>query len=146
MILVARFPIPAVAAVVMHQSRVLLVKRARAPNQHLWTLPGGKLRWGETISQAAEREVREETGLAVKAGQPVHIFEYMDVRAGFHYLIVDLLAQFVSGVARPGDDVEAVDWFDLRALQSTDVEHNTRQLLIRLAKERQVSFVEGVKP
>lgn len=141
MVSAERFPIPAVAAVVIHQARVLLVKRARPPNQGLWTIPGGKLRWGETMIQAAEREVREETGLVIRAGKPVHIFEYMDVQAGFHYLIVDLLAHLISGTAHPADDIEAVDWFDLHALQGAEVEHNTRQLLLRLLEEKQVALV-----
>lgn len=137
---VQRFPIPAVGAVVIHQSRVLLVKRAHPPNRGLWTIPGGKLCWGESLAKAAEREVREETGLEITAGEPVHVFEYLDTEAGFHFIIVDLLAQYVSGIARPADDIDAVAWFDQRALAGTDVEENTRTLLQRLARERRVAL------
>lgn len=138
---VERVPIPAVGAVVIHQSRVLLVKRGHPPNQGLWTIPGGKLCWGESLAKAAEREVREETGLEIRAGERVHVVEYIDMHAGFHYIIVDLLAQYISGVAQPMDDIDAVAWFDQGALAGTDVEENTRTLLLRLVREGRVTLI-----
>lgn len=138
---VDRFPIAAVGAVVIHQSKVLLAKRGRAPNQGLWTIPGGKLQWGESLAKAAEREVREETGLNIRAGEPVHVFEYIDTAAGFHYLIVDLLAHYVSGTLQAADGIDAVEWFDLRALADAKVERNTCELLLRLVREGKVSLV-----
>lgn len=51
--------------------QVLLVQRARAPSQGLWTLPGGRLEPGEDAKTAAARELREELGLAVKELRPV---------------------------------------------------------------------------
>jgi ADP-ribose pyrophosphatase len=49
-----------VGAVVVHQGRVLLVQRGRPPGEGLWAIPGGRQRLGETLQQAAEREIREE--------------------------------------------------------------------------------------
>jgi len=140
MVSVERFPIPAVGAVVVHQSKVLLVKRGRPPNQGLWTIPGGKLRWGEPLTSAAEREVQEEAGLQIHATEPVHVFEYIDTAAGFHYIIVDLLARYLAGTAQAGDGIDAVAWFDRRGLMDTNVEINTRELLLRLTREGKVSL------
>lgn len=140
MVSVERFPVPAVGAVVVHDSKVLLVKRGRPPNQGLWTIPGGKLRWGETLALAAEREVFEETSLEIRAADPVHVFEYIDTAAGFHYIIVDLLARYISGTARAGDGIDAAAWFNQRALMETNVESNTRALMLRLTREGKVSL------
>lgn len=135
-----RYPIPAVGAVVIHEHKVLLAQRGRPPNQGLWTIPGGKVAWGESLAEAAEREIREETGLTVRAGEPVHVFDLIDAVAGFHYIIVDVLAQYVSGTAQPADDAQAVAWFDLAALDEPRVESATRGLLQRLAREGRIAL------
>ena len=64
-------PANAASVALIHKERVLLIKRAYAPYQHLWTLPGGRLEPGETIEQCAAREIREELGLTVFGLRPV---------------------------------------------------------------------------
>lgn len=88
--------------------RVLLVQRAAAPLKGAWTLPGGRLRGGESIVAGVEREVLEETNLRVVAGELVEVVEV--VREGFHYVIHDHLCTPVdpSEEARAGDDAAAV--------------------------------------
>ena len=56
-------PVPASLAIVVKDDRVLLVRRAHAPDAGLWGFPGGKISWGETVEAAAERELLEETGV-----------------------------------------------------------------------------------
>jgi 8-oxo-dGTP diphosphatase len=58
-------PVAAVLGVIVHESRVLLVRRSNPPDAGFWGFPGGKIEAGETIEQAALREVNEETGLRV---------------------------------------------------------------------------------
>jgi ADP-ribose pyrophosphatase len=126
----------AVGAVVVHQDRVLLVRRAKAPAQGLWAIPGGSVRLGETLRQAAEREILEETGLTVRAGEVVLTFETIrrdpDGRVRFHYVIVDLLAEYLTGEPTPADDAAEARWFsaDQIAAEPRMVE-KTRELLLR---------------
>jgi len=126
-------PILAVGAVVIHQGRVLLVRRLRPPGQGQWAIPGGKVDLGETLAQAAERETLEETGLVIAAGEPIYTFEVIDRddagRVRYHYVIIDLLAEYVSGVLRAGDDASDARWVAPEELTSLGVHSRTRELL-----------------
>ncbi len=125
-----------VAVMVMRDREVLLVRRGRPPNAEWWTLPGGAVRLGETLSQAAEREVREETGVTARAREVCHAFEVIDPdetgRIRYHYVVVVLLAEHVNGEAVAGDDVREVRWLSLTALDDPRVHPETRALLRRL--------------
>lgn len=104
----------AVGAVVMHDEHALLVKRANPPSKGRWAIPGGKVRLGETLQEAVQREVLEETGIIVKAGDPILTFDLIersqDGNILFHYIIVDLIAAYVSGEPTPGDDALKAVW------------------------------------
>ena len=68
----------AVGAVVIKDGAILLVKRGQAPSSGKWAIPGGSVELGETLQQAAEREIREETGLRIRAEQPVFTFDVIE--------------------------------------------------------------------
>jgi 8-oxo-dGTP diphosphatase len=126
-------PQVAVGAVVIHHGRVLLVKRGNPPADGEWAIPGGRVELGETLQQAAERELLEETGISVRAGEPVYAFDSI-VRddAGqirFHYVIVDLWAEYVRGEVRVGDDALAAGWFAPDELLHKPVNRTTLFLL-----------------
>ena len=67
-------PTLAVGAIVFKENKVLLVKRGKAPAKGLWAIPGGSVKLGETLKDAAEREIIEETRIQVKAGASVYSF------------------------------------------------------------------------
>jgi 8-oxo-dGTP diphosphatase len=126
-------PRVAVGAVVFKEGRVLLVQRGKPPARGQWAIPGGSVLLGETLQQAAEREIMEETGIVIRAGAPVFTFDTIErddtgaIR--FHYVIVDLRADFVSGDLRSGDDAVAVRWVAAEELAAPGVNPRTLELL-----------------
>lgn len=133
-------PRVAVGAVVFHQDKVLLVLRGQAPAKGLWAIPGGSVELGETLQLAAEREVQEETGLQVRAGQVVYTFDGIQRdetgRVKYHYVIVDLLAEALDPTQplQPSDDVQDAGWFTLADVEQPNlpISETTRTLLRRL--------------
>jgi 8-oxo-dGTP diphosphatase len=126
-------PKAAVGALVIHEGRVLLVKRGKPPSKGLWAIPGGSVRLGESMQEAAERETLEETGVVIKAGDPLFTFDVIkkDARGDvqFHYVIVDLAGDYVSGMPRPGDDAADAAWVSRKALPDLDMAPVTRRFL-----------------
>lgn len=107
-------PIVAVGGVVIHESRALLVRRGQPPLEGRWSIPGGILEIGETVAKAIERELKEETGLEVRALGLIEIYEKVlrdaDDRPQYHFVILDYLCEFVQGTARPDGDATEVAW------------------------------------
>jgi 8-oxo-dGTP diphosphatase len=128
-------PVVAVGAVVFNEERVLLVRRGQPPSDDLWAIPGGKVRLGETLQAAAEREILEETGLTVRARQPVYTFDLIEHdaqgRIRFHYVIVDLVADYVTGTISAGDDAREVRWIGPGEIRQLKVSAQTIDLLQR---------------
>jgi ADP-ribose pyrophosphatase len=129
-------PVVAVGAVVFNEERVLLVRRGQPPSHDLWAIPGGKVRLGETLQAAAEREILEETGLTVRARQPLYTFDLIERNAQgrirFHYVIVDLVADYVAGTIRAGDDAREVRWIGPGDIRQLKVSPQTSELLQRV--------------
>jgi ADP-ribose pyrophosphatase len=126
-----------VGAVVIYQDKVLLVLRGKAPAKDMWAIPGGSVNLGETLQVAAEREVLEETGLYIRAGEVIYAFEKIEHddtgQVRFHYVILDLQAEALDP-AQPltaADDVSDAGWFSLADLDHLNlpVSDTTRTLL-----------------
>jgi len=126
-------PRVAVGAIVFKDDRVLLVRRGQPPAENLWAIPGGRVEIGETLQEAAEREILEETAIAIRARVPVYTFDVIERdaqgRIRFHYVIVDLTAEYIGGQPRAGDDVSAARWVSSDELATLKVSPKTRQLL-----------------
>jgi ADP-ribose pyrophosphatase YjhB (NUDIX family) len=108
-------PLVGVGAVVVKEGRVLLIRRGNEPMKGHWSLPGGMLELGETLTDGVVREVREETGLAV---EPVELIELLDrihregQRVRYHYVIADYLCRVVGGALRAASDADAARWVE----------------------------------
>ncbi|HVF52892.1 MAG TPA: NUDIX hydrolase [Actinomycetota bacterium] len=113
-------PVIAVGAVVVKDGSLLMVRRAQEPSAGLWSVPGGRVEHGEYLSDALQREVREETGLEIEVLQLLGILE---VVGDPHYVILDYVATTSSeGEPVAGTDVSEVRWVpldDIGALECT---------------------------
>ena len=132
-------PYVGVGAVVWRGNRVLLVKRGRAPRKGQWSIPGGIQHLGETVTDAARREVREETGLAIEVIDIITVVDWVDrdddngVR--YHFTLIDVLAEWRDGEARAQDDAADVAWAGLDELHDYGLWSETERV-IRLAATR----------
>jgi 8-oxo-dGTP diphosphatase len=105
-----------VGAVVVRDGALLLVRRAQPPEAGHWSVPGGRVEAGETVRDALEREVREETGYVVRCGELVGWAERID--PGHHFVILDFAAEVAGGEALAGGDADQVAWVGLSQLSS----------------------------
>lgn len=126
-------PQVAVGAVVFHRNAILLVRRGQSPARDNWAIPGGRVKIGETLQQAAEREIYEETGVTIKAGEPIFTFDVIDrdqdSAIRYHYVIVDLMAEYIRGVPRAADDARDAGWITSDMLEKIQVNADTLSLL-----------------
>src|SRR5689334_24396508 len=109
-------PILGIGAIVIESSRVLLVERGREPLKGYWSLPGGVLEVGESLSEGVRREAREETGLEIEPLSVIEVFErILRDEAGaaeYHYVLVDYVCRVSGGELAAGDDVSGVRWVE----------------------------------
>lgn len=135
----SRAPVVAVGAIVRRGDDVLLVLRGTPPNENQWAIPGGRLQLGETLKQGAEREILEETGIRIKAGDVVFTFEHIerdhDGVVLFHYVVLDVAAEYLSGEPQAGDDARDALWIPLTQLGQWPVNSTTLQALHQLFPE-----------
>lgn len=128
----------AALAVLPHEGHVLLVRRRNPPDAGLWGYPGGHVDWGETVAEAALRELAEETGVRAEAAGWLTNLDII-VREGgavaHHFLLVAVLCRWRAGVPLASDDVSEAEWVpQAEVLQgarplSRDVDHVLRLAL-----------------
>ena len=107
-------------AVIVDSDRVLLVKRGHEPLKGAWSIPGGVVELGETLCDALQREVFEETGLRVDVGPVVDVIDRVQRAAGglveYHFVIIDYLCWQRGGALACGTDADAAEWASLSDL------------------------------
>ena len=111
----------AVGAIIRRDDTLLLVQRGRGAAVGQWSIPGGRVRFGESLRDAVAREVREETGLRVRAEQFAGWVErFGDEPFAYHYVILDFFAseEDPAEPARAGDDASAVMWAPIAGLRA----------------------------
>jgi 8-oxo-dGTP diphosphatase len=132
-------PIVGVGVVVWHDDRVLLVRRGKPPRLGHWSLPGGAQQLGETVAEAARREVKEEVGLDVTLGDIVATVDLIERdpqdRIRYHYTLIDFVAEAPSAALRPGSDAADARWFGIAEIEALGLWSETVRV-IKLAGER----------
>ncbi|MFO1113844.1 MAG: NUDIX hydrolase [Rhodospirillales bacterium] len=116
-------PLVGIGAVVLRGDDVLLIRRAKPPRAGEWSLPGGLQKLGETVFEAAMREVREETGVTAEPLaiiDVVDLIEYEDGRPGgrvrWHYTLIDVAAAWRAGEPRAAADAADAVWAPVAAI------------------------------
>ena len=132
-------PVVSVGAVVVHQGRVLLAQRGHPPSEGMWTFPGGVVELGETLEEAAEREVWEECGIRVRAVRPfttvTRIFRDASGRVEYHYVIVDMLAEWMDGELQASSDIRQAGWFSAEEVNALPLTPGVSELAKRALEE-----------
>ena len=128
-------PVAAVGAVVFKEGKVLTIKRAQEPNKGKWSIPGGRIELGETTYEAARREVMEECSIEVEIERVLdsvdNIIRDEDGRVKYHFVIIDLLARYVSGEIKAQSDAEECKWVTLQELVELDITPMLQDMLKR---------------
>jgi mutator protein MutT len=127
-----------VGGVVVRDGKVLLVRRGKEPLKGRWVIPGGTVELGETLEEAVTREVREETGIEVRAREIVLVFDRIE-RAGadvaYHYVIVDYVCDDLGGALCAGSDAVDAAFASLDELPAYDLPPAALDLVHRVLSE-----------
>jgi 8-oxo-dGTP diphosphatase len=101
----------AVSAAIFRDGRVLLVRRARSPAKGFYSLPGGRVEFGESLHAALHREVAEETALTIEIIELAGWREVLPTAAGGgHYLIMSFAARWLTGEPVLNDELDDFSW------------------------------------
>ncbi|HYL10480.1 MAG TPA: NUDIX hydrolase [Candidatus Acidoferrales bacterium] len=147
-------PVVGVGGVVIEDGRTLLIRRGNEPLKGQWSIPGGTLELGETLVEGVARELLEETGLEVRVGPLIEVFERIspvglpgetlpgnlpNSRPRYHFVIADYLCDRIGGEAQAGGDVTDVAWAresELAPYKLTETATRVLRRAFDMARER----------
>ena len=134
-------PICGVGIVVFYHQTVLLIRRGKPPRQGHWSIPGGKQKLGETLQEAAHREVREETGII---SGPLTLVDVVDSiikdteqKIQYHYSLIDWMGEYKSGTLKAADDAEEAKWIEISFLPTFGLWDKTLEIIHKANEMRQ---------
>lgn len=129
-------PVPAVGVVCLRGDEVLLIRRGTPPRQGEWSLPGGRIEPGETATDAAIRELREETGVEARLTGLLDVVDGIFPTAGRHYVLIDYAAEWLSGEPVAGDDALEARFVPLDQVAALIDWSETRRIIALAASRR----------
>lgn len=135
-------PYVGIGGIIVHEGRVVLVKRRFEPLAGQWSIPGGAVETGETLEACLIRELAEETGFVVEVGPVVEVLDRITHDDGgrvlYHFVLIDYLCWPVSGELRAGSDVaEAVlaEPSELAQYELTDKAMSVLERALEMARD-----------
>ena len=136
-------PIVGVGGVVIANGRALLIRRGGPPLEGQWSIPGGMLEVGEPLIEGVRRELLEETGIDVRVGELIEVFERINLdasgKARYHFVVLDYVCEALKGEARAGSDVIDVAWATPEELEKYSLTETATRVIRRafeMARER----------
>ncbi|MHB1004554.1 MAG: NUDIX hydrolase [Chloroflexota bacterium] len=136
-------PIVAVGGVTFREDDVLIARRGKAPGYGTWTIPGGAVKVGETLREAAAREVREECGIEITVGELAEIIDRIvpdaDGRIQYHYVIVDFVAEHREGDLAAGSDCLEAHWVPPDRLDDYNLNQLTLDVIAKARRLRRAT-------
>ncbi|MCZ6662175.1 MAG: NUDIX hydrolase [Actinobacteria bacterium] len=127
-------PLVGVGVAIVRDGKILLIKRRNEPGKGLWAVPGGKVEYGETLRDAAVREVKEETGLDIVVGPLIWSGESISVHG--HLVLIDFLGSVLGGELAASDDAEQALWVDVEKANELALTPTMHDLLAELEEAR----------
>jgi 8-oxo-dGTP diphosphatase len=128
-------PMVGVGGVVISNGRALLIRRGGPPLEGQWSIPGGMLEVGETIIEGVRRELAEETGIEVRVGELIEVFERINLdssgRTKYHFVVLDYLCEAIRGEARAGSDVTDVAWATPSELEKYSLTETATRVILK---------------
>ncbi len=132
-------PVVGVGVVVWKDGRALLIRRGKSPMRGRWSLPGGRQELGETVREAAVREVREETGVEIRLGALLDVVDTIrrdeSGAVTLQYTLVDFDADWTAGEPTAASDAEQAEWADPDDLAPYNLWSETLRI-VALSRER----------
>lgn len=132
----AKKPTAAVGVVCLRGDDVLLVRRGTPPLEGRWSLPGGRIEWGERAADAALRELKEETDCEAQMIGLIDVVDAVLTRTGApeeppwgHYVLIDYAARWLSGAPQAGDDASEARFFAPYEIQSLGLWDETTRII-----------------
>ena len=136
-------PMVGVGGVVIANGRALLIRRGGPPLEGQWSIPGGMLEVGEPLIEGVRRELLEETGIDVRVGELIEVFERINLdasgKARYHFVVLDYVCEALKGEARAGSDVIDVAWATPEELEKYSLTETATRVIRRafeMARER----------
>jgi len=130
-------PLLGVSASVFRDGKVLLARRGRPPLAGLWSLPGGLVEPGETMADAAAREVFEETGVSAEIGGIADVIEIIlndeDGAVERHYVLLSFAARWISGDGETSAEASDIAWLRPDELGSLEMTEGTEAVVAKAA-------------
>jgi 8-oxo-dGTP diphosphatase len=132
-------PVVGVGAVIVHDGKIVLIKRGNEPSKGKWTVPGGLVELAESPEAAVVREGIEETGLEVENPDLIDVVSNVDFdeqgKVKYHYVIIDYLVHVKSGDAQAASDAAELMWVPFDEVEELDLTASFR-LFFRHNREK----------